>query len=71
MIEYPRKGGINYVTDLTVIATITDESNWTGGSYTGSTASLNPGDVYIDLSAGIRYEFDGTNLIRNQINEIV
>lgn len=64
--------GVSYITDAGIISTITDEANWNeSGNYTGSTVSLNAGDVYFDLVNGYRYEYDGTNLTRGMINNTI
>ncbi len=62
------------LTDAGLIATITDEANWSdvNGSYVGSTVGLVAGDIYVDTTADIpiKYEYDGTNLVRYYVNNI-
>ena len=61
-----------YITDAALIATITDVANWNGdGNYTGPTVDLKAGNKYFDTVNGVEYEFDGTNLFRNIVNNVI
>jgi hypothetical protein len=74
MMDTSTSSSVNfsYITDATTIAIITDPANWDGdGMYTGSTAMLIAGNVYLDSSEKLRYEFDGTRLVRNPINNVI
>lgn len=64
-------GGPAYITDPAIIANITNEANWSNGEYTGSLAGLAAGNTYLDTVNMIRYEFDGTTLMRNYVNNII
>lgn len=60
------------ITDAGIIATITDFSNWNDDSvYIGSTVGLVAGDQYVDISLGIKYEYNGVYLIRYHINNVI
>lgn len=58
------------VTDSAVITEITDESNWTNGNYTGSKDGLSECNYYIDWVRKIKYFFDGSHLVRFNINVV-
>jgi len=59
------------ITNATIIAEITDESNWNDGVYVGLTTGLVAGDQYIDTSLWIKYEYNGYYLIRYHINNVI
>jgi hypothetical protein len=58
-----------YITDAAIIARITSRSNWDeDGNYIGSTTGIVQGQVYFDDINHLRYEFNGTILIRLTYN---
>ena len=59
------------ITDVAIIATITDEANWVNQMYVGSTVGLTSCNYYFDMSTRIKYEYNGTYLIRYSINNIL
>ena len=59
------------ITNATVITNITNEANWVNQLYVGSVVGLSSCNYYVDMVLRIKYEFDGTNLIRYSINNIL
>jgi len=67
-------GGSGYsclITDAGIITEITDENNWSSQNYTGSLLGLVECNYYIDWVTKIKYDFDGTNLVRYFINTVL
>lgn len=60
--------GYNYINNVTVINEITNPVNWVGGIYVGSLDGMTAGNIYIDTNLNLRYEFDGTTLLRIDFN---
>lgn len=64
-------GCSHLITDATAISNITDSANWSAaGNYTGSLAGMAEGDYYVDWTNKIQYIYDGTHLVRFNINAI-
>ena len=65
--------GIHYLFlpgDAVIIAMITADASWNNdGEYTGLYTGLAAGDIYIDETNHLRYEYDGVKLIRSQIDD--
>jgi len=59
------------ITDTDIITRITTESNWLNQNFIGSLAGLTECNYYFDYSTKIKYEFDGTHLVRYYINTIL
>ncbi len=60
------------ITDAAVIAEITDETKWnTSGNFAGNTAGMAEGDYYVDFICKIHYRYDGTHLVRFNINAVL
>lgn len=57
------------ITDTSIIAEITDTSNWDMTGYIGSTAGLVEFNYYKDLVNKTYYLFDGSSLIKWNIND--
>ena len=67
-------GGIIPITDPTIIAAITLNGNWVGQVFVdpgGILAQLVSGNVYLDTVNYIKYEFDGTTLVRFPVNTVI
>jgi hypothetical protein len=58
----------SYVTDSSIISEITNESNWSTGDYSGPVTGVTSGNVYFDSNLKLRYEYDGSALIRINYN---
>ena len=62
---------LNITDHAAIIANLQNSSNWNGaGKYTGSTTNMLRGDTYLDEDNYIKYEYDGTVVVRIQINTI-
>jgi len=66
-------GSVNWITDPTVIANITNAGNWTEDGngvyqYTGDKTGLSAGDFYLDAVNSNMYAYDGTSLAKWNIN---
>jgi hypothetical protein len=59
------------ITDPAIIIEITDETNWSAQLYIGSLDGLVECQYYIDWVTKIKYEFDGTHLVRFNINTVL
>ena len=59
---------ITYITDASVISEITNESNWGGGDYSGPVTGVTSGNIYFDGNLKLRYEYNGSTLIRVNYN---
>jgi hypothetical protein len=59
------------ITDAGIITSITTEANWTSQNYTGSTAGLKECNYYYDYLTKIKYEYNGTYLVRFYINTVL
>ena len=60
------------ITDAGVLAEITDFGNWDDdGVFIGDDSDLVAGDQYVDISLGIKYEYNGVYLIRYHINNVI
>lgn len=65
-------GGGTVITSPSIITEITDVTNWNGaGTYTGSTTGLVVGNYYYDTNTNLKYEYDGTTLIRITFNTVI
>ena len=62
----------NVITNAAVITAITTEGNWTP-NFTdpgGILAQMTAGQIYYDMTNTIKYEFDGTHIIRYSFDNI-
>ncbi len=59
------------ITDSAVISEITSEASWSGRDYIGSLAGLSEGNYYVQKSKNIAFKYDGSNLLRYSINNLI
>jgi hypothetical protein len=65
--------GASNISAAAIITAITTEANWSTGSFVdpgGIIAAMTSGQMYIDTTNKIMYQFNGTTLVRWPINNI-